>query len=660
MPKRSLARDERPKSKRATPDSAKKAADEAFATTLITKVFPRPSLLQKCAVRYIAEMRLDPRPNVEDYIEYVQAAHPRAKARFGAVWNRLKEFFSSNDSTSYLDIEELTNVKALVDAFQAQQCIRPTQPGSASSTRPRVSMSSASSNNVSGSISNGSNSIGSNSRSSGSGSSSKSSGFSLSSTLLAQLRLNFEANWDAFKGEPWTLPSGAAVDDLLRGHVVALDYESTMHSCIISDVDEVLRLATDPRDQPELERMLCRPRDNSLWSLPDAERQYLQLYDKPPAVIETMLKFGYGMVLESAKAAANADEAAKKTAAIGPSTSTDATTSSGHNITNNTTPDIATTATATTTTTTATTASASVAATPTITAGSSSQVPSEEYCNLVHELVNRLYRMYDRSGFTLPDTKSESWYRENVWIVFHDLLNVKNTISYTPGEHHSRASGERKNGGRKTAQAKQQVGRKIDGVIICETSQLELGAMEAAKADHAGPNSTKALHDRLKLAKTLKDQFDKICDTTALSIDKILGTSSSLERPNQPPLTTYGLLISGGSISFYSLQHRRGRFYQLCCEGTATLPSVWLPDGRNTEDILSVISFLLCFRRQTMIMALRIVDLRKLRFQLPPPSGTSSQSRLPATIVTPSASPRLRPATIFTTPDDAFPSGSSS
>ncbi|KAG0270608.1 hypothetical protein DFQ27_002599 [Actinomortierella ambigua] len=622
MLKRPLADNdgERRKSKRLTAEGADGMMDEAFTETLTSKVFVRrPTRVQKCAIQYITEMRLNPRPSVEGYLSHVQAAHLPSKVNFGAAWNKLKEFFSSSDPATYSDIEDMTNVQALVDAFKAQRCIQPTQPGSVPSTRPQASMSSASSNNVSRSSSSRSSNSRSSNRSSGSGSSSKSSGFSLNSTLLAQLRLNFEANWDAFKGEPWTLPSGAALDDLLRGHVVALDYESTMHSCIISDVDEVLRLTTDPRDQQELERMLCQPRDDSLWSLPDAELQYLQLYDKPPAVIETMLKFGYGTVLESAKAAAT-----------GPSVDADTSGSAG--------PNIATSAT-----------SAAISATPTITAGSSSQVPSEEYCALVHELVNCLYRMYRRNEFTLPGTKSKSWYQENVWIVLHELLNVEDTISYTPGEYHSRASGEYK-----------WAGRGIHGVIVSVAPQLGLGAVKATEADHAGPNSAEALHGRLKLAKTMKDQFDEICDASAANIDKILAASPSLERPNQTPLTTYGLLVSGGSISFYSLQHRRGRFYQLCCEGTATPPSVWTSDGRTTARILSVVSSLLCFRRQTMAMASIIDDLMHVGFQLPPASGTNIQSRLPATIVTPNTSPRLRPATIFTTLDDTSFSESSS
>ncbi|KAF9150844.1 hypothetical protein DFQ26_001438 [Actinomortierella ambigua] len=86
---------ERPKSKRLTAESADKTMDKVFTETLTSKVF---------------------------------AAHPRAKVKFGAAWYRLNEFFSSTDDATYSDIEEMTNVQALVDAYQAEQYIQDNEP----------------------------------------------------------------------------------------------------------------------------------------------------------------------------------------------------------------------------------------------------------------------------------------------------------------------------------------------------------------------------------------------------------------------------------------------------------------------------------------------------------------------------------------------------
>lgn len=103
--------------------------DEVFAAMLTEKVISlRPTRLEACGVHYIAEMRLNPRSDVEGYLAHVQTAHHRAKAKFGTVWNRLKEVFSSSDGTTYSDIEEMANVQALVEAFRTERYIQHDEP----------------------------------------------------------------------------------------------------------------------------------------------------------------------------------------------------------------------------------------------------------------------------------------------------------------------------------------------------------------------------------------------------------------------------------------------------------------------------------------------------------------------------------------------------
>ncbi|OAQ23780.1 hypothetical protein K457DRAFT_130307 [Linnemannia elongata AG-77] len=118
------------KSKRLTPENVEeKAMDEVFAAMLTEKVISlRPTRLEACGVQYIAEMRLNPRSDVEGYLAHVQTAHTLAKAKFGTVWNRLKEVFSSSDGTTYSDIEEMANVQALVEAFQTERYIQHDEP----------------------------------------------------------------------------------------------------------------------------------------------------------------------------------------------------------------------------------------------------------------------------------------------------------------------------------------------------------------------------------------------------------------------------------------------------------------------------------------------------------------------------------------------------
>ncbi|KAF9984435.1 hypothetical protein BGZ65_000398 [Modicella reniformis] len=408
-----------------------------------------------------------------------------------------------------------------------------------------------------------------------SGRSSGSSNGSLSSAALVNLRQAYEENWRVYTGQNWVLPSGVTLDEVVYRYVLGLTYESTLHSFVINDVEEILQLAQDPLDKEVLQIALDRPRDDTVWTLPDVEKRYLQLYDMTPALMEEMMWHGGGGVWDAAtKKVEDKEEGKDVTTAV---------------------------------------------------------LPDKDFCKLTHELANSLFMVYERNKLTIPDFKSESWYRENLWALLHILLNVKNTLSYEPGEYHSRASGHRKNSRRKTAQEKQQVGRKTDGIITCVLPALELGAMEAAKEDPAGPKSTKALMDGLKLAKTLKDQIDMIREML---------TTGGEEAIRQ--LATYGLLIAGGTISFYTLQLQDGRFYQFTCQGTVTLPSKWMPDGDNTTCILTVVASLLSFRRQIVDMAVKIRKWTKHNYELPKPAGALCTD-IPATIKTPTLSPKPLP-----------------
>ncbi|KAF9349267.1 Alanine--tRNA ligase [Mortierella sp. NVP85] len=594
----------------------------------------RPSTVERLVIEYAVENKLAPRIDASAFYTHARSVVPTAEASLVShSWNRAKTFFngSAERDEEYKVLRSLMDVDKMIASFQAAAFVdkhgeeheevpevsqqehqqQAQQQQEQQRTQPQQEQQQHEEPKEQSQCSDSSRT--STRRSSTTCTRTSSSNGSLGSTALANLRSAFENNEKDFKGNPWTLPSGATLDSLLRAHIMSLPYESTLHSWIISDVDEVIQLVADPRDKEELKQVLDRRRDEALWTLPEAEEQYLCLYNKSPAEVQRMLKYGYGSVMDGAIAAVRASEDDAKNHATTISSSTTA-------------------ATITTTTVTTTT--------------NSSFPPEEDFCDLVHELVNSLYRMYKRNKFALPNSRSESWYRENVWIMFHELLDVDEAIQYTPGEHYSQASGQRKNGKRKSPQVKQQVGRKTDGVVMCVSPELELGAVEAAKADHTGPNSTKALGDTLKLAKTMKDQFDRIYDSSS-NVDRALNASSSSSSPSdphRPPLTTYGLLIAGGTISFYTLQHRCGPFYQLSCQGTATLPAVWMSNGRNTKTILSVLSFLLCFRRQAIAMAATIGELTDVDFQLPRPPGTALRANLPATITTPTTSPRLGPA----------------
>ncbi|KAF9960795.1 hypothetical protein BGZ65_011708 [Modicella reniformis] len=285
---------ERPESKRLTPENAEeKAMDEVFATMLTEKVFSvRPTRLVECGVQYFAEMRLNPQPSVEGYLAHVQAAHPRTKAKLGTVWNRLKDFFSSSDSTTYSDIKEMANVQAFIEAFQTERYIQvdePTQPEPSTAPAPAISdpsTASASTTRSQVSISN-------------TNSSSSSSNSTLSARAIMRMKIEYDQNFAIFQGEAWKLPSGACVDDIVGQYVRALIKESALHSFVIDLPTIILDLFSDPEDKAALTEALVKREGERTKLVNTTEEAYLRLYDKAPAKIKEMLSQGWQRVCES-------------------------------------------------------------------------------------------------------------------------------------------------------------------------------------------------------------------------------------------------------------------------------------------------------------------------------------------------------------------------
>ncbi|KAH7033825.1 hypothetical protein BKA57DRAFT_190981 [Linnemannia elongata] len=294
MSKRPLAESERErlKSKRLTPENAEKSMNEVFAAMLTEKVFSlRPTRLEACGVQYIAEMRLNPRPNVEGYLAHVQTTHPRAKDKFGTVWNRLKEFFSSNDDTTYSDIEEMANVQALVEAFRAERYIQPDEPiQPESNTAPAPAISDPSTASAP-------------TTRSGASISTASSGSSNNSTLSAgaimRMKIEFDQNFTAWQGEAWKLPSGACVDDIVAEYVRTLNKESALHSFVIDLPTIIIDLSSDPEDKAALTEVLVKREGERAKLVSSTEEAYFRLYDYEPAKVKEILSQGWQSACET-------------------------------------------------------------------------------------------------------------------------------------------------------------------------------------------------------------------------------------------------------------------------------------------------------------------------------------------------------------------------
>ncbi|KAF9153458.1 hypothetical protein DFQ26_000562 [Actinomortierella ambigua] len=172
-------------------------------------------------------------------------------------------------------------------------------------------------------------------------------------------------------------------------------------------------------------------------------------------------------------------------------------------------------------------------------------------------------------------------------------------------------------------------GRKADGAILSCTPVMELGVMEASKADD-GPHSTKALSNTIKMVKVLKDQFNRIYQASTVDI--------------QVRLRTYGLCIVAGTVYFYDLRHLHGRWYRLTCHGTVSFPDIWRQNGGNTDVLLSTISSLLAFKRHVSAMASSVEQWLEPVSGQPEPVEPADKA-VPATLTTPTGSPQPTPTT---------------
>ncbi|KAI8350542.1 hypothetical protein B0O80DRAFT_500732 [Mortierella sp. GBAus27b] len=109
---------------------------------------------------------------------------------------------------------------------------------------------------------------------------------------------------------------------------------------------------------------------------------------------------------------------------------------------------------------------------------------------------------------------------------------------------------------------------KTDGVVLDTSTGLEICVLEAANKDD-NPRSTKILGDTLKI----KDVVDVM--------------RAKVPEAVHHQLNSYCFRLPVGSIDFYTLQQRSGRFDQLFNESSVAFPPEW--DGFTAEDITTVV-----------------------------------------------------------------------
>ncbi|CAG8685954.1 6487_t:CDS:2, partial [Funneliformis caledonium] len=124
----------------------------------------------------------------------------------------------------------------------------------------------------------------------------------------------------------------------------------------------------------------------------------------------------------------------------------------------------------------------------------------------IHEVFSHLLPRYELRPNDYTNSHLEGWFKTNIWSVIVDccLLDVVNS-EFIRGEGCSRASGQRKNKGRKSSEVRKILGRKCDGILRELGTPDEFAISEEGRL-WDGEDGTKYLSDGLrKLPKTMRD-----------------------------------------------------------------------------------------------------------------------------------------------------------
>ncbi|KAF9086828.1 hypothetical protein BGX27_003091, partial [Mortierella sp. AM989] len=251
------------------------------------------------------------------------------------------------------------------------------------------------------------------------------------------MRREFSFGFESYDGLPWTLPSGASIDEVVLEITQCLKFETPLHSFIIDDRLESVILDRLPNDADKSEfQTFINNTDNKEYGfeLPEWMALEMSRLDLDPKDLFDVLSKDWS----------NLD-------------------------------------------------------TGTIPQGiAENELVSFRSC--IYLAFFELYDAYKRHNFDLGSTAfGEGYYRSFIWRFIHTLLNDKR-LQYDTGEVTSSASTMRKNSGRLSTTTRSIQGRKFDGIICEPSNKLELCAIEFGKLD-SGQNATKSMNDRLKVSK---------------------------------------------------------------------------------------------------------------------------------------------------------------
>jgi len=260
----------------------------------------RPKKVQLSAMDYMDELisSSTPMPKTSDYLAFMKAACPdQSEKRVAIAWNMIKQRLGDAKEDAFPDEDHLVNIDALIsalnetpeidesvaltattDAAATSLPLPSSSPSPLKAAAPKVITPSARSSKTT--ISRSSSSGGSSSNSGNSSSSGGSSSHPSAGQIIAMKAL-FKDNFHQFQGVPWSLSSGAVIDDRLFEAITDMSHESALHSFVIQDVDAVLALFQAEMDQEEIASAMVAPQGKGLLELSEDELGFLAQFNMP-------------------------------------------------------------------------------------------------------------------------------------------------------------------------------------------------------------------------------------------------------------------------------------------------------------------------------------------------------------------------------------------
>ncbi|KAF9941779.1 hypothetical protein BGZ65_001515 [Modicella reniformis] len=211
--------------------------------------------------------------------------------------------------------------------------------------------------------------------------------------------------------------------------------------------------------------------------------------------------------------------------------------------------------------------------------------PSDEFQQVAHDCVTHVLRTYQQNALAFPNAPLESWFTTQLWGFFRLSLSCPCILEYKSGEVPSDASARRRNKQR-ACDDRQYGGHKADGLVVVSSRSLEICHIEAAKKD-GGANATKSLDDTKKLFKLMKDAHDMIREMAVQNV--------------RDQVVTFGLRLSGPTLTVFALRQLSGRFYQAVVEAKVSFPPRW--NNGDTSTIIAAISRVLKLRKAILAMS---------------------------------------------------------